>query len=120
MPAPKRAEQLDELGRLLRDARKVRDLTQRELGEKLTPKLGQSEISALEYGTRTDIRSGVLLSLSRALGLDPEKLAAAAMKRAGHGGSPLQVRTTGNDIPPDAECQADGDGIGAGSAVVAR
>jgi transcriptional regulator with XRE-family HTH domain len=81
MPALTPADALDEFGSLMRAARDAKGWSQRELASQTG--IAQSEVSALEAGTRRDIRASTVARLARHLSLDPRQLAAAAVKRAG-------------------------------------
>ena len=66
-----------ELGRLLARARKLRDLTQREVGKRVGRP--QSYLGKIETGRR-DVTVPEFLQLTRAIGVDPRKVFSRFMK----------------------------------------
>lgn len=103
MPALTPAGALDEFGQMIREARDARGWSQKELADNAG--IAQSVISALELGNREDGRFKVILDLARVLKLDPEVLAAAAVRRAKQHGTP----SVADAIAPHATAPVDTD-----------
>lgn len=75
MPSPTPVEELDELGTMIRDARRVRGLSQDALAEQLG--IVQSHLSAIERGP-AGVDASLIVRLENVLDLD-----AGAIARAG-------------------------------------
>lgn len=109
--APKSAPDLaglDDLGKLIRKARRDRGFTQDTFAVKLG--IAQSEVSSLERGTRPDVTVGLLARVARVAGIDFALLAKAAEKRArGHRVKPASESQSVE--PPDDSEQADPPGL---------
>lgn len=72
-------EQLDELGQLVRGARKRKLLTQAQLSE--ATRIAQSDLSAIEKGHKVDMLASSINRIAAALDLDPAALLRGFAKR---------------------------------------
>lgn len=92
---PASTAELDEFGRLIRDARKKLRLSQDAAAALLG--IAQSQVSALEVGHLKDVGSKMLGTLASVLQIPQDELSKASIARA-HGASGNQYDTTVIDI----------------------
>jgi transcriptional regulator with XRE-family HTH domain len=89
MPAAQPDEDLDDLGRLVRGARKKLKLSQDVLAEKIGT--SQSVISAIEQGRTAELAAPFVARLARELRVDPGAIVTACEARAVRQGSSSEL-----------------------------